>query len=72
MVNFQYIKKPILDPLGLKNTFGSIHDVNMDDLMSGYYVGMEDDIKDGGLWFDDSDRRRCRHFPAGLERWVII
>ena len=42
---FQYIKKEILEPLGLKNTFGSIHDVNMDDLMSGYYVGVEQDIK---------------------------
>lgn len=42
---FQFIKKEILDPLGLKNTFGSIHDVNMDRLMSGYYVGVENDIK---------------------------
>ena len=42
---FQYIKKEILNPLGLKNTFGSIHEINMDDLMSGYYVGIEDDIK---------------------------
>ena len=43
---FQYIKESILDPLGLKHTFGSIHDVNMNDLMSGYYVGVEQDIKD--------------------------
>lgn len=42
---FQYIKEEILLPLGLKNTFASIHDVNMDDLMSGYYVGIEEDIK---------------------------
>ncbi len=42
---FQYIKEEILTPLGLKNTFGSIQDVNMDDVMSGYYVGIEDDIK---------------------------
>lgn len=42
---FQYIKEKILLPLGLKNTFGSIHDVNMDDVMSGYYVGVEEDIK---------------------------
>jgi CubicO group peptidase (beta-lactamase class C family) len=41
----QYIKEEVLAPLGLKNTFGSIHEVNMDDLMSGYYVGVEDDIK---------------------------
>lgn len=42
---FQYIRKKILNPLGLKNTYGSIHDVNMDDLMSGYYVGVNEDIK---------------------------
>ncbi|MGQ7869803.1 serine hydrolase domain-containing protein [Sunxiuqinia sp. sy24] len=43
--SFQYIKEEVLDRLGLKNTFGSIYDVNMDDLMSGYYVGVEEDIK---------------------------
>lgn len=43
--NFQYIKEKILKPLGLKNTYGSIHDVKMDDLMSGYYVGVNEDIK---------------------------
>ncbi len=43
--NFQYIKEEILIPLGLENTFGSIHEINMDDLMSGYYVGVEEDIK---------------------------
>lgn len=42
---FQYIKEEILTPLGLKNTFGSINEVNADDLMSGYYVGIEEDIK---------------------------
>jgi len=42
---FQYIKEVILDPLGLKNTFGSIRDVNLDDVMSGYYVGIDEDIK---------------------------
>lgn len=42
---FQYIKEEILNPLGLKNTFGSIHDVDIDDVMSGYYVGIAEDIK---------------------------
>ncbi|WP_462317586.1 serine hydrolase domain-containing protein [Marinilabilia sp.] len=42
---FQYIKEAILTPLGLKNTFGSIDDVDMGKLMSGYYVGVEEDIK---------------------------
>lgn len=43
---FQFIKKEILNPLKLKNTFGSMHEVNTDDVMSGYYVGIEEDIKD--------------------------
>jgi hypothetical protein len=29
----------------LQHTFGSIRDVNMDDVMSGYYVGVDQDIK---------------------------
>ncbi len=40
-----YFKKEILIPLGLKNTFGSVSEVNLDDVMSGYYVGLEDDFK---------------------------
>ncbi len=43
--SFQYIKEEILIPLGLKNTFESIHDVNVEDVMSGYYVGIEEDLK---------------------------
>ncbi len=42
---FQYIKKEILKPLNLKHTFGSIQDVNIDDVMSGYYVGYDTDLK---------------------------
>lgn len=45
MRKIEYIKEKILDPLGLKNTYGSIHDVDMDDVMSGYYVGVPEDIK---------------------------
>ena len=32
-------------PLELRNTFSSIHDVNIDDVMGGYYVGVEPDLK---------------------------
>lgn len=42
---FEYIKEKILMPLQLNNTFASIHEVNMEEVMSGYYVGVEDDIK---------------------------
>ncbi|WP_421893907.1 serine hydrolase domain-containing protein [Marinoscillum sp.] len=47
----QYIKEEILGPLGLKNTFGSLSEVNIDEVMSGYYVGFEEDFKteDTGL-----------------------
>ncbi len=40
-----YFKKEILIPLGLKNTFGSLDEVNLDQVMSGYYVGIEKDFK---------------------------
>lgn len=41
----QYIDEVILTPLALKNTFGSMHEVNLEEVMSGYYVGIEEDIK---------------------------
>ncbi|MGB5418264.1 serine hydrolase domain-containing protein [Algibacter sp.] len=41
----QYIKEEILEPLGLKNTFFSLEEVNIDRVMSGYYVGYEPDLK---------------------------
>lgn len=42
---FQFIQEEILFPLGLKNTFGSIHEVNLEDVMSGYHVGVDEDLK---------------------------
>jgi len=47
----QYIKEEILNPLGLKNTFGSLSEVDIDNVMSGYYVGNDEDFKyeDTGL-----------------------
>ncbi|WP_166964170.1 serine hydrolase domain-containing protein [Yeosuana marina] len=41
----QYIKEEILIPLGLIHTFGSLSEVNMNDVMSGYYVGIDKDFK---------------------------
>jgi CubicO group peptidase (beta-lactamase class C family) len=41
----QYIKEEILVPLELNNTFSSLSEVNIDDVMSGYYVGYEADLK---------------------------
>jgi CubicO group peptidase (beta-lactamase class C family) len=42
---FEYIKQEILKPLHLKNTYGSIDQIDMDRLMSGYYVGYLEDTK---------------------------
>ena len=41
----EYIKQNILLPLQLNNTYFSLSEVNMDDVMSGYYVGYEEDVK---------------------------
>lgn len=42
---FEFIREEILIPLGLQNTYGSLAEVDLDDLMSGYYVGIDEDIK---------------------------
>lgn len=41
----EYIREEILIPLELKNTFFSLSEVNLEDVMSGYYVGIEKDFK---------------------------
>lgn len=41
----EYIKKEILDPLGLSHTYGSLNDVNLKDVMSGYFKGYDGDLK---------------------------
>lgn len=47
----QYFKEEILIPLGLNNTYGSINEVDSNDIMSGYYAGLEEDFKseDAGM-----------------------
>ena len=45
VTKFQYIKENILEPLNLINTYGLIQEVDADDVMSGYYVGYENDLK---------------------------
>lgn len=41
----EYIREEILMPLELKNTFFSLNEVNLEDVMSGYYVGIDRDFK---------------------------
>ncbi len=43
--SFRYISEEILEPLNLHNTFASLENVDLNRLMSGYYVGVENDIK---------------------------
>ncbi|MEM7133695.1 MAG: serine hydrolase domain-containing protein [Chloroflexota bacterium] len=43
--HWQYIEEEILIPLELNNTYTSIDDVDIDDVMSGYWVGYEPDLK---------------------------
>ena len=44
-ITYDYIKEEILIPLDLNNTFFSLKEVHLDDVMSGYYVGYEEDFK---------------------------
>jgi len=41
----QYIKKEILVPLGLNNTYSLLREVDIADVMSGYDVGFDGDLK---------------------------
>lgn len=43
--NFQFIQEEILKPLNLKNTFGSLKEVHMVDVMSGYHLEHPFDLK---------------------------
>lgn len=43
--HWQYIEEEILIPLDLNNTYTSMEDVDADDIMSGYWVGYEPDLK---------------------------
>lgn len=42
---FEYIRAEILKPLNLNNTFAGLDEVNIEDVMSGYNVGYEPDLK---------------------------
>lgn len=41
----EFIKSEILNPLGLTNTFFSLDEVDLNEVMSGYYVGYDADLK---------------------------
>jgi CubicO group peptidase (beta-lactamase class C family) len=43
--NFRFIQEEILIPLNLNRTFGSLSQVNIEDVMSGYHIGYPNDLK---------------------------
>lgn len=45
----RYIREVILDPLHLEHTYGTLGEVDMDELMSGYALGWEPDLKQNNL-----------------------
>jgi CubicO group peptidase (beta-lactamase class C family) len=44
--NFQFIQEEILKPLNLNNTYSSLSEVNINNVMSGYHVGYPHDLKE--------------------------
>ncbi|MCB0463103.1 MAG: beta-lactamase family protein [Flavobacteriaceae bacterium] len=42
----EYIRENILIPLKLNNTYFSLNEVDLDNVMSGYYVGYDEDFKE--------------------------
>lgn len=40
-----YIKKEILEPLELTHTYSLLSEVKLEDMMSGYYIGYDSDLK---------------------------
>lgn len=43
--NFQFIEEEILGPLKLNNTYGSLNDVSIEEVMSGYHVGYPHNLR---------------------------
>ncbi|OEK04944.1 serine hydrolase domain-containing protein [Roseivirga misakiensis] len=44
--NFKFIQEEILTPLNLTNTYQSLKEVELDEVMSGYHVGYSSDLKE--------------------------
>lgn len=43
--NFQFMPEEILTPFNQNNTFSSLSEVDMDNVMSGYHIGYPHDLK---------------------------
>lgn len=64
--NFQFIKEEILILFGFKNIFSLLSEVNIEEVMSGYYVGYLYDLKinDYGMYVIVED--------VGKFFWVMV
>lgn len=69
--HLQYIQQEILNPLHLNNTYTSLNDVNIEDVMSGYYVGYEEDLKTDYIGSMLATAQDLGKFMS-VKRWLCI
>ena len=65
--HWQYIEEEILNPLNLNNTYTPLDDVDADDVMSGYWVGYEPDLKNDPHGVNARHSRGCGHIREGFK-----
>lgn len=70
--HYQYIREEILQPLGLKNTYCSLNEVNINDVMSGYYVGMDIDFKTENTGLMLATAEDVGHFLRALNEGSVF
>lgn len=69
---FQFIKENILEPLELHHTYGSIKDVPIEEVMSGYYVGYKKDLKTEDHGFMLATAEDLGKFIRALNEGVVF
>ncbi len=71
----QYIRKEILKPLGLHNTFSLLSEVDIEDVMSGYDVSYDADLKYNDFISPAGSMVATAEdvgiFLKGIERWLF-
>ncbi len=71
----QYIRKEILVPLELNNTYSLLSEADSDDVMSGYTVGYDGDLKQNDFINPAGSMVATAEdvgiFPEGIERWLF-
>jgi CubicO group peptidase (beta-lactamase class C family) len=69
---FHYIEDEILKPLDLYHTYASLEKVNLDNVMSGYYVGYEGDLKSDKVHSILATAEDLSHFIRALNDGSIF